>query len=90
MASGLCLPSGVALNRLTVGEQKYHEAVQHSLQDIQSSSRDADAWIQVMHAAIGHDLQVSENDTISVWEVIAALKKGLELVTGDANARRKP
>jgi hypothetical protein len=39
-----------------------------------------------MHAAIGHDLEASEDDTILVWEAIASLKKGLQTVTGNAEA----
>jgi hypothetical protein len=42
--------------------------------------------MQVLHAAIGHDLVASEDDTIAVWEAIAAMKKGLEAVSGEADA----
>jgi hypothetical protein len=54
--------------------------------EMQGSIREADARIQVLHAAIGHDLEASEEDTISVWEAIAAVKKGLEEVTRSSEA----
>jgi hypothetical protein len=44
------------------GEQKYRDFVQRSLHDIQGSIRAGDACIQVMHAAIGQDLDASEDD----------------------------
>jgi hypothetical protein len=52
------------------------------MMETKASVREADARIQVLHAAIGQDLEASEEDTISVWEAIAALKRGLEQVTG--------
>jgi hypothetical protein len=75
-------------NGAAKGEQRYREAVQKTMMELQGSVREADARIQVLHAAIGQDLEASEEDTISVWEAIAALKKGLEQVTGtsDLNA----
>jgi ABC-type transporter Mla subunit MlaD len=39
-----------------------------------------------MHAAIGQDLDASEDDTMSVWEALAAMKQGLLGVTGEADA----
>jgi hypothetical protein len=39
-----------------------------------------------LYAAIGHDFEASEEDTISIWEPIAALTKGLAKVSGDADA----
>jgi hypothetical protein len=48
------------------GEQKYREAVQKTLLDMQQCIRQADAQIQVIHAAIGHNAKASEDDTISV------------------------
>jgi hypothetical protein len=75
-------------NGTATGEQKYREAVQKTMLEMQGSIREADARIQVLHAAIGQDLEASEEDTISVWEAIGAVKKGLDEVTGssDSNA----
>ena len=65
-------------NSNAMGEQKYREAVQKTLLDMQQCIQEADARVQVIHASIGHDTGASEDDTISVWEAVAALKKGLE------------
>lgn len=73
-------------NSDATGEQKYREAVQKTLLDMQQCIREADARIQVIHASIGQDAAASEDATITVWEAIAALKKGLERVTGDSEA----
>jgi hypothetical protein len=56
------------------------------MSEMQGSVRDADTRMQVLHAAIGHDLEASENETMSVWEAIGLLTKGLKEVTGDARA----
>jgi hypothetical protein len=73
-------------NGTATGEQRYREAVQKTMLEMQGSIRQADARIQVLHAAIGHDFEASEDDTISVWEAIAAVKKGLEEVSGSADS----
>jgi hypothetical protein len=67
---------------LPKASKRYREAVQKTMMEMQASVCEADARIQVLHAAIGQDLEASEEDTISVWEAIAALKRGLEQVTG--------
>ncbi len=70
------------LNGTANSEQRYREVVQKTMMEMQGSIREADARIQVLHAAIGQDIKASEDDTISVWEAIAALKRGMAQVTG--------
>jgi hypothetical protein len=71
-------------NDTATGEQKYREAVQKTMLDMQESIRQADSRIQLMHAAIGHDFKASKEETISLWEVITGVKKELTKVTADA------
>jgi hypothetical protein len=71
-------------NDTATGEQKYWEAVQKTMLDMQESIRQADSRIQLMHAAIGYDFEASEEGTISVWQAIAGVKKELSKVKADA------
>jgi hypothetical protein len=73
------------LNGTANGEQRYREVVQKTMMEMQGSIREADTRINVLYAAIGQDIKSSEEDTLSVWESIAALKKGLEQVTGTSH-----
>jgi hypothetical protein len=54
--------------------------------EMQGSIREADARIQVLHAAIGNDLEASKDNTVSVWEAIAAVKQDLEQVTASSES----
>jgi hypothetical protein len=73
-------------NDTSTGEQRYRQAVQKTMLEMQNSVRDADTRIQVLHAAIGRDLEALENETLCVWEAIGLLTKGLKEVTGDVRA----
>jgi hypothetical protein len=68
------------------GEHKYREAVQKTMLDMQECIRQVDACIQLMHVAIGHDFDASEQNTISIWEAIVGVVKGLAKVTADSAA----
>jgi truncated hemoglobin YjbI len=48
------------------GEHKYWEAVQKTMLDMHECIQQADAWIQLMHVAIRHVFEASEEETISV------------------------
>jgi hypothetical protein len=53
---------------------------------MQGSICEANARIQVLCAAIGHEAEASEDDTILIWEAISASKKGLKQVTRSSEA----